>query len=142
MEVWQVLLQKANYSFNHDLWSQAEEYYHQAIECLEQRWQEDEENIELLLAWVSTFHNLAVLYEEQDKPKIAFRYLQIPHQRMTEISQHESYSEEFQFLALRFLKTTLMPLLAFSQKHPACDGCLASLKEIEASVNASQPILH
>ena len=45
MEVWQVLLQKANYSFNHDLWTQAEEYYHQAIECLEQRWQKDEENI-------------------------------------------------------------------------------------------------
>jgi hypothetical protein len=140
--MWKALIQKANDSFNHDLWPQAEEYYHQAIECIEQKWQGDAENLELLLAWVSTFHNLAMLYEQQDKPKIAFRYLQIPHQHITELSQHQGYSEEFQFMALRSLKTTLVPLLAFSKKHPACESCRASLRKIEASVNATQPTLH
>jgi len=142
MEMWQLLLQKGNQSFNHELWSNAEEYYHQAVECLEQNWQADIENMELLLAWISAFHNLAVLYEVQNKPKIAFRYLQIPHQRMTEITQQQEYSETVQVIALHALKITLTPLLDFSKKHPACDGCLASLKKIEVSVNAMQPILH
>jgi len=142
MEMWQLLLQKGNQSFNHELWSHAEEYYHQAVECLEQNWQADIENMELLLAWISAFHNLAVLYEVQNKPRIAFRYLQIPHQRMTEITQQQDYSEALQLIALHALKITLTPLLDFSKKHPACDGCLASLKKIEISVNAMQPRLH
>ncbi|MBU2893272.1 hypothetical protein KO495_08015 [Colwellia sp. D2M02] len=142
MEIWQALLQRANYSFNHNLWAQAEEYYHQAIECLEEKWRDDIENVALLQAWVGAFHHLAILYEEQSKPRIAFRYLQIPHQRMTEISQHPAYSDEFQFIALRFLKSTLTPLLEFSKKHPACDSCLASLQKIAVEVAARQPILH
>ena len=142
MEMWQILIQKGNHSFNHELWSHAEDYYHQAVECLEQRWQEDIENMELMFAWISTFHNLAVLYEVQDKPKVAFRYLQIPHQRITEITQQQEYSEEAQSIALHALKLTLTPMLNFSKKHPACDGCLASLRKIEVAVNAMQPVLH
>jgi len=140
--MWQLLLQKGNQSFNHELWSHAEEYYHQAVECLEQRWHDDLENMELMLAWISAFHNLAVLYEVQEKPRIAFRYLQIPHQRMTEIAQQQEYSDTAQGIALYALKITLTPLLSFSKKHPACDGCLASLKKIEKKVNAMQPLLH
>ncbi len=38
MEVWQLLLVKGNDSFNKQKLPLAEEYYHQAIECLEQKW--------------------------------------------------------------------------------------------------------
>ncbi|WP_057830151.1 DUF2753 family protein [Colwellia sp. TT2012] len=142
MEVWQILLLKGNDSFNKQQLLLAEEYYHQAIECLEQLWQENIEDCELLMAWISAFHNLAVLYEEQDQPKMAFRYLQIPHQRMAELSQQTQNSEDLQFVALRSLKITLMPLLAFSKKYPACDGCLSSLNKMAMAVNASQPVMH
>lgn len=142
MEVWQSLLLKGNDSFNKLSLPLAEEYYHQAIECLEHEWHADIENSNLLLAWISVFHNLAVLYEEQGQPKMAFRYLQIPHQRMTELSQQSQYSDDLKFVALRTLKITLMPLLAFSKKYPACDGCLSSLKKMEVAVNASQPVMH
>jgi len=142
MDIWQLLLVKGNDSFNKQKLPQAEEYYHQAIECLEAQWLANIEDSNLLMAWISAFHNLAILYEAQEQPKIAFRYLQIPHQRMTELSQQSQYSEDLQFVALRSLKITLMPLLAFSKKHPACDGCLSSLKKMEIAVNASQPVMH
>jgi hypothetical protein len=142
MEMWQLLLQKGNKSFNHESWSHAEEYYHQAVECLEQKWKDDFENMELILAWISAFHNLAMLYEVLGKPKIAFRYLQIPHQRMTEITQQQTYSDSMQTIAIYALKVTLSPLLNFSKKHPACDNCLASLKKVEVAVKAMQPLLH
>jgi len=142
MDIWKLLLVKGNDSFNRQKLSQAEEYYHQAIECLEAQWHANIEDSALLMAWISAFHNLAILYEVQEQPKIAFRYLQIPHQRMTELSQQTQYSEDLQFVALRSLKITLMPLLAFSKKYPACDGCLTSLKQMEKDVNASQPVMH
>lgn len=142
MDVWKLLLLKGNDSFNKLELPLAEEYYHQAIECLEQQWCTDIENSNLLMAWISAFHNLAVLYEDQGQPKMAFRYLQIPHQRMYELSQQPQYSDDLKFIALRTLKLTLMPLLAFSKKYPACDGCLASLKKMEIAVNANQPVRH
>ncbi|KGJ89754.1 hypothetical protein [Colwellia psychrerythraea] len=142
MEVWQLLLLKGNDSFNRLELPLAEEYYHQAIECLEQKWYANIEDSDLLMAWISAFHNLAVLYEAQEQPKMAFRYLQIPHQRMAELSQQSQYSEDLQTIALLSLKITLMPLLAFSKKYPACDGCLSSLNKMEIAVNASQPVMH
>ncbi len=142
MEAWQVLLQKGNYSFNQEQWLHAEESYHQAIECIEQYWLIDIENIPLLLAWVSAFHNLAVLYEVQGKAKVAFRYLQIPHQRIAEFCQEQGYSEDFNLVTLRLLKITLAPLIAFSKKHRACKSCLESIHKIEMAVNAQQPVIH
>lgn len=142
MEIWQTLLVKGNNSFNQLDMLLAEEYYHQAIECIEHEWHANSENCNLLMAWVSAFHNLAVLYEEQGQPKMAFRYLQIPHQRMTELAQQSDYGDDLKCVALRSLKITLTPLIAFSKKHPACDVCLSSLKEMEIAINASQPVMH
>jgi hypothetical protein len=73
---------------------------------------------------------------------MAFRYLQIPHQRMTELAQQSDYGDDLKFVALRSLKITLTPLIAFSKKHPACDDSLSSLKEMEIAINASQPVMH
>lgn len=142
MEVWQLLLQKGNFHFNHENWYEAEECYQQAVECLEQFWLADIENSSLLLAWIGSFHNLAVLYEVQGKAQLAFKYLQIPHQRMMELSHNNDISQDLQLIALRAIKITLNPILAFSKKHKACAGCLESLKQMEAAANAQQPVLH
>ena len=72
MEIWQLLLVKGNDSFNKQELPLAEDYYHQAIECLEQEWHADLENSSLLMAWISAFHNLAVLYEETGRAKNGF----------------------------------------------------------------------
>jgi hypothetical protein len=61
---------------------------------------------------------------------------------MYELSRESEYSDDLKFVALRTLKITLMPLLAFSKKYPACDGCLSSLHKMELAVNASQPVMH
>ena len=140
--MWQALLKKADQSINYQLWSQAEEYYHQAVECLEQHLTEDAKDANLLLAWVNTFRQLSALYEQQNKPQIALRYIQIPHQRLTEIVQYEKSDEVMRLVALRTLKVTLSTLLEFSKKYPACDRCLASLRKMERSVNECQPVIH
>ena len=137
-----MLLVKGNNSFNKLDMLLAEEYYHQAIECIEQEWYANIENCNLLMAWISAFHNLAVLYEEQGQPKMAYRYLQIPHQRVTELAQQPNSSDDLKFVALRSLKITFTPLIAFSKKHPACDICLSALEKMEIAVNASQPVMH
>ncbi len=142
MTLWQTLLINANACFNQQNFEKAEENYHQAIECIEQYWQENSNDFELLMAWVSAFHNLAVLYETQEQPKLAFRYLQIPHQRMTELSQQSQYGDSLNFFALRALKITLTPMLAFSKKYPACDGCLSSLQKMAVAINDNQPVIH
>ena len=142
MEIWQTLLQKGNHSFNHESWDHAETYYHQAVSCLEQRWQVDIDDMELMLAWICACHNLAVLYEVQNKPTVALRYLQIPHLRMTDISQQQEHSESTQVMALQSLNITLAPLLAFSQKYPTCDNCVDALKKIALRVSATQAVLH
>jgi len=142
MTLWQTLLINANACFNQQNFEKAEENYHQAIECIEQYWQENSNDFELLMAWVSAFHNLAVLYETQEQPKLAFRYLQIPHQRMTELSQQSQYGDSLNFFALRALKITLTPMLAFSKKYPACDGCLSSLQKMAVVINDNQPVIH
>ncbi len=142
MEPWQILLKNGNVSFDNEQWSQAEGYYQQAVSCLESLWLEDLENIKLLMAWISSFHNLSVLYEVQGKSQIALHYLLVPHQRMVQLSQDEYFSDDLHSIAMQALKVTLMPILAFSKKYPTCDNCQQSLRKIELMLEESQPVIH
>ena len=142
MEVWQGLLKSGNVSYDNEQWLQAEDYYQEALSHLDSLWSQDYENIQLLLGWISGFHNLSVLYEVQGKSQTALHYLMVPHQRMVELSQESGFSEELQLIAMHALKITLMPLLAFSKKYPTCDACMASLPQIEDLIQTSQPIMH
>lgn len=141
MKLWHLLLEQGNYRFNQQQWSEAEELYHQAIECLEHHWQKNYDE-SLLLPWVSAFHNLAMLYEEQGKAKVALQYLKIPHQRMIELSNAEEASESVQWLATRTLQITIAPLVSFSKKYHACESCRESLNREVVQADALQPILH
>jgi len=53
MESWQTLSTRGNHSFNQQDRLEAENYYYQAESILEHQWQQDLDNVELLLAWVA-----------------------------------------------------------------------------------------
>ena len=60
---WQQLMKQGNDCFDQQQWLQAEYFYQEAITSLDSLWQQDIENIELLMAWISGVHNLSALFE-------------------------------------------------------------------------------
>lgn len=128
MEQWQSLMAYGNDSFDSQAWHDAEHYYYQAESLIAQQWQDDIENVELLLAWVASLHNLAALFEAQGQPQTALRYLTLPHYQLMSLFKKNQISAEFEATIYRAIKVTLQPLLEFSRHYPICDSCLAHLQ--------------
>jgi hypothetical protein len=120
---WQKLLRQGNNNYREANWLQAEYCYRKAESLLDNLWQQDQNNEELLLAWVCTAHNLATLYEQQGDYRLSLQYLMVPHQRMLMLSKEEPNSKSIMMTAIRSLAITLNPLLIFRQKHTLCEDC-------------------
>jgi len=128
MDRWKMIMAQGNDSYAQQSWLDAEQSYYQAVDVIEHLWDEDVENVELLLAWIAGLHNLSVLFEQQGLECEALRYLAIPHQRILKMVGDASRSEKFHQELMRTARITLQPLLEFSQRNVICEGCLASLK--------------
>ncbi|MBO9488961.1 hypothetical protein J7384_01170 [Endozoicomonas sp. G2_1] len=139
---WQQLMKQGNDCFDQQQWLQAEYFYQEAITSLDSLWQQDIENIELLMAWISGVHNLSALFEVQEESQVALQFLLIAHQRMLDLSQNQTLSEDMQLIAHRALKTTLMPLLQYSQKYPTCNHCQHALQTLKAQLDQNQETVH
>ncbi|NRA83923.1 MAG: hypothetical protein HRU22_09220 [Gammaproteobacteria bacterium] len=142
MESWQTLIARGNESFNQQNWIDAESFYYQAESIIEQQWQQDLNNIELLLAWVASLHNLSSLFEAQGKAESALRYLTLPHYRLLTLYQESALSEETEIMMHRAIKVTLLPLLEFSSRYPICSSCLEHLQATKEWLLSPQKILH
>lgn len=142
MENWQSMMKTGNALFEQCAWFDAQYYYQNAISHIEALWVSDPQNIQLLLGWISGMHNLSALFEIQGDFQTALYYLKAPHEHMLSITQDDTQTESMQLIALKALKITLAPLLEFSEQHPICDSCLASLNAAEEFINSSQPIIH
>ncbi len=79
MQTWQVLMENGNTCFNARSWLDAEHCYQEVIEHIARQWEDEPENFELLMGWISGQHNLSVLYETQGQHYTALRYLIMPH---------------------------------------------------------------
>lgn len=128
MQTWEVLMADGHRCFNDKSWQDAELYYQHAVEQIQQQWQVKPENEALLMAWISVQHNLAALYEAQDQPYTALRYLTLPHQWMMSLLGGKYVSGTLKALATQAIKVTLMPLLDFSRRHPICESCFDALQ--------------
>lgn len=128
MNRWKIIMAQANDSYAQQSWLDAEQSYYQAVDIIEDLWDADVENMELLLAWIAGLHNLSVLFEQQGLECEALRYLAIPHQRVLTLVSHASHSRFFHEALMKAARITLQPLLEFSQRHVICEGCVASLK--------------
>ena len=139
---WQGLLHKGNQSFKDKQMLQAEFYYKEAVDRLDQLWSEDLTNVELLMAWICAAHNLSTLFEEQGDNDVSLQYLLLPHHRLLSIVSSCNYEDDVQLIAMRALKITFMPILSFTKKHPVCAECLKTMKEFELALAQQEPQLH
>ncbi|QUM76027.1 hypothetical protein HWV00_07205 [Moritella sp. 24] len=142
MQTWKVLMENGNRCFNEKSWLDAELCYQNAIEQITVSWESDPENEELLMGWISGQHNLAALYEEQGQHYTALRYLTMPHQWMMSLLRGESVSNSFKALATQAVKTTLIPLLDFSHRHPICESCFDALQISPDWLKDPHPTIH
>lgn len=108
---------------------------------IEQMWLHDAEQFSVFMAWVSVLHNLSELYERQRRTDEALRYLLVPHDRMLALSCDVSFSTQFQQQVIKAMNVTLLPILAYSKRHPACEDCIRGLQgELLMSTAAGQTI--
>lgn len=142
MNQWQKLIANGNDYFHKRNWLQAEYNYKEASFHLDYLWASNSKNVELLMAWISVFHNLATLFEVQDNPELSLEYLLIPHNRMLTISNSDEQCEDMKLIATNALKVTFMPVLMFSKRHPICSGCQQSLEKFKQSIEAQQCSIH
>jgi len=142
MQTWKVLMENGKSCFDSKSWQDAEFCYQNAVEKIKQQWENDPENEELLMAWISAQHNLAAVYEEQGQHYTALRYLTMPHQWMMSLLRGESVSDTFKSLATKAVKVTLIPLLDFSRRHPICESCFDALQVSPEWLADTQPTIH
>jgi len=114
--LWQRLLSFGNECYKKENWLQAEYYFKEAESQLDFLWALDLENIHLLMAWITSLHNLSKVYELQGDEQLALRHLLIPHYRVLEVTQDESSSEDLKVIAINALNLTFKPILSFTQK--------------------------
>ncbi len=142
MRQWQRLLSDGNECFDNEKWRQAEYFYKEAASYLDILWAADISNVELLMAWIGSCHNLAVLHEKQGNPRVSLEYLLIPHHRMLTLSKSVEHCEDMQLIALKALKLTFMPVLLFSKKYSVCKDCQQTLKEFQTQLDENQGTIH
>ena len=142
MYQWQNLLNNGNECFNEQNWLQAEYYYKQAESHLDILWSANNKDVDLLMAWICTVHNLATLFEAQGNNEVSLQYLLIPHHRMLKLSHNDQSCEDLKLIAMKALKFTFTPLMIFAKKHPMCADCENGLNEFQKRLDAQQPQLH
>jgi len=142
MKSWQTLIERGNHSFDAQDWLEAENCYYQAESIIEKEWQQDLENVELLLAWVASLHNLASLFEAQGEAQVALRYLTLPHYRLLTLYRESALNDESEQMMYRAIKVTLFPLLEFSRRYPICSSCLEHLQATKEWLLTPYKTLH
>ncbi|WP_077338255.1 hypothetical protein [Pseudocolwellia agarivorans] len=140
--LWQRLLTFGNECYEKQNWLQAEYYYKEAELQLDYLWSAEPTNINLLMAWICTLHNLSTLFEQQGDKQIGLRYLLIPHHRMLNLTQSKQATEDVKLIAIKALKLTFPPILVFSQKNPICNDCKQSIQAFQQQLESQQEVVH
>lgn len=139
---WQRLLAYGNECCKNKNWIQAEYYYKEAESDLDFLWSADPANVNLLMAWISSLHHLATLFEQQGDNAIGLQHLLIPHYRLLNLSQNNEAPENVKAIALNSLKLTFAPIFLYTQRHPVCECCQAAINEFQRKLSANEEIIH
>ncbi|WP_108944327.1 DUF2753 family protein [Shewanella halifaxensis] len=142
MENWQQLMNSGNQHFKEAAWMDAQYCYQRAVAMIESQWSHQVSDRELLFGWVAAMHNLAHLFECQDKTEAALHYLKNAHQEVQSLSDDRSVSDEVRSSAFQSLSLTIPPLLEFAKRHPICDDCISALEQTAEKIGMRQTSLH
>jgi hypothetical protein len=140
--LWQRLLNFGNECYKKNDWLQAEYYYKEAESHLDYLWSSDTTNSQLLMAWITSLHNLAALFETKGDNHLGLQYLLIPHNRMLSITKSENASEDIKLIAINALKLTFTPILSFTKRNPICTSCVKAVNELKESIESYQRVEH
>ena len=143
MSDWRSFLSTGNDYFNNASFSTAQTMYEHAIKAIEQQWQGELNNQELLFGWIAGMHNLAELYGKQLQNDIAFMFLRHTHEQVSELINHPELTPMMQMLALRASNMTLSKLMLFAKQHNICADVIKSpeKKQHDSAIQA-QPVYH
>jgi len=142
MSHWRDLLNHGNDNFHNGKFQEAEYCYKEAAFHLDFLWSADTTKVQLLMAWICTYHNLASLFEVQNRPDLSLQYLLIPHKRMLLESKSSDCCDDTKLITHNALNITFKPILMFSERHPVCNSCLESLSDFKADLKFNQLITH
>lgn len=140
--LWQRLLKFGNECYSRSDWLQAEYYYKEAESHLGYLWSADASNSQLLMAWITSLHNLASLFETKGDNHLGLQYLLIPHNRMLNLTKSENASEDIKLIAISALKLTFAPILLFTKRNPTCESCAKDVNEFKESLESYQRVAH
>jgi len=134
---------------NIDLSASGENYLHnmerdyrERIAVLERELADDPKQIESLCIWIDCYHQLSNIYLQKEDIERAQECLIFPHHTMIEFANFEHADEDDILIARKALNLTLPPLLAFSEQHPFCPGCMRYLKEQQVMLEKENAACH
>ena len=142
MNDWRSFLSTGNKFFNSASFSTAQTMYEHAINAIEQQWQAEPNNPELLFGWIAGMHNLAELYQKQQQNELALMFLRHTHEQVSELINHPEQTPMMQMLALRASNITVSKLMLFAKQHNICTDFIKSPEKQHDAVVQSQPVYH
>ena len=119
---WRSLLKLGNDCFHTQQWSQAESLYSEAYELLVNDCLNTPLSSEILAAWISACHYLALLYETQGNIELALKFLLLPHEYLNSIADSNKTSDIMKSVALKGMSITHPPLVLFMKKNALYDN--------------------
>lgn len=128
---WQSLLKLGNDCFHAEQWGQAESLYSEAYELLVSDCLSTPLSLEILTAWISASHNLALLYETQGNIDLALKFLLIPHEYLNTIADSNKTSDVMRAMALDGMSLTHPPLVLFMKRNALYEKGLAVNKPLQ-----------
>jgi len=140
--LWQRLLNFGNECYKEENWLQAEYYYKEAEYHLDYLWSSDTSNSHLLMAWITSLHNLASLSETKGDRHLGLQYLLIPHNRMLNLTKNENAPEDIKLIAINALKLTFTPILSFTKRNPICEGCAEAVNQFKENLESYKRVEH
>lgn len=139
---WKELLTNGNECYKKQDLIQAEYYYKKAEVHLDYLLLVEPANVNLLMAWISSLHNLATLFEQQGNNAAGLQYLLIPHHRMLNLSQSNEAPENVKAIAINALKLTFTPILMYTKRHPICKNCKQEVESFVENLQKAKSIVH
>lgn len=139
---WQSLLRLGNQCFEERRWDQAEYFFSEAYDTLAFAYRNDPLSSDLLNAWLCACHNLSTLYESLGNLKLSLRFLMIPHDYLTEVTNSDCLNEDVKLIAFNGMNITLNPIMQFAQKHPMCEDCKSKLVQLQQLLEQENQPIH
>ena len=120
---------------------ESERHYRDSIYSLEQKLTLDPKCIESIRLWISSYHQLSVIYQNRGEWIAAQKCLLIPHHSMLYMANHTD-DEEVELIAIRAINITLPKLMEFAKVHPPCRSCMTELREQMKMLESNNKSLH